>query len=629
MTPTNWSMMTISDNNLCTLLDMTKTADTTKTLISQLAIILSANFQHCSSLEEILASNNTGLPADMSGDYSRSKKPKLTDEYLNKDLPATAEDHVTNMQLDTSRNEPNGPASCISQLDASRNNPKGSASCVPIPAAPSSSRADVLKVLSQSPHIIMCCPNKGSMSYILTVPTTDVTQNLSSLPRLQPERQTSRQGSPRNNHLLQGAGLGESVSLVDTEAGEIGRGQASSVGWKNRKISKKGKEKAVDDQVNVMEYIQRGINGLIKPTNLDGSVSEFSAGNDLLDDLYTTPTPTPDHTPNPNPISTPTPTPLLTPATPTHMVLSRTPSARSHDDETMSHDYDPEKFSLFADFLVKMDPVESFPDDDPVTSKSSRTGSLRSTESDPVDSLGPSSVASSGHNSITRLSIPPCMSTVSSEPRATSQENSNQGMHTDTGFSLPEVPMSWLFPEDNGENGEGVLQSQADKSTASDSQSVNLLASSDVSSHGVQNPGASDALMDASGTNFDLDIGPENWQQLLQCSPSNEHQQIRSEEDVTQLIDNFMSSDLDGVQPFTGTTVPAFTGGSVSNSNCPSLNAITAVANIGTGKETPHMEVTTAGSNSWNGMWQNCNPESIKSWLQSSFPLGELLKGMK
>ena len=71
-------MLTVSDPNLCALLEMVKEDKvdmTSQSLFTQLSLIFNNNLEQATTLEEALISNNTGLPVDMYQD-TRSKKTK-------------------------------------------------------------------------------------------------------------------------------------------------------------------------------------------------------------------------------------------------------------------------------------------------------------------------------------------------------------------------------------------------------------------------------------------------------------------------------------------------------------------------------------------------------------------------
>lgn len=545
MVPTHWSMLTISDNNLCALLDVTKSADAAKTLLSQLAMKLGSIVEKSVSLDEILVGSNAGLPVGMFEEYTRSRKAKCSSAHTNEDAGGSGE----------RGNDADSPRKNFRDVSSS--------------AGHNSTPEEVLQVLSKSPHIIMCCPNKGSISYILTVPTMDSSQKL-SFPRIQA---AEGRGLPGNAH-------GAVGSVLDAEAAEMGKRKSSI----RAKVSRKGKEKAVDDDSDVLDgLLQNAISGLVR-TSLHDSLTGCSSSEEPRNHFKTiTPVPTP-----PNSNSKPTSTPAFT----------------SHDNDAMSHDYDPEKFSKFADFLQKMDPIDSFltfPDDDPVTCRSSRTGSFKSTESDS------NSMDDFRRSSMTNLSVPGINA---ESPLAVQQNDDDQQIHAhenSADLTIPDVPMSWLFPGNTElHDDEGMLS----RELTSVEQDIRLTTPT------CGKPGQSsemdDGLMDASGVNFNLDMDSESWQQLLQCSlqsPNGEHLQIPS---------NFSNGSFPHVDQLLGSSTPSDLAETL-------LSDPGTILNAGTSASNPHVVVTTAGSNSWNGTWQNCNPNSIKNWLQSSFPMGECL----
>lgn len=355
----------------------------------------------------------------------------------------------------------------------------------------------------------------------------------------------------------------------------------------------KGKERAVEDrQVNMdaLQRIQKAISSLLNPTpDIGAGQTSSTSSQGSLGEHRSSIEATPSS-------MEATPTPVDCPIT------GLSPSI-------LSHDYDADRFSKFADFLVKMDQIENVSnllDDDLVSSRSSRTGSFRSTESDPSDGTGlghmPSSILS------TALSESQVTVTTISQggSDAVCSEDSSAALEITEVPMIPEVPMSWLYSAQETEplNGEGVSQNQGD--------TIGKLVPSSLTSGEAM--AESDALVEnISGMDFGLDLDSESLKQLLDCSlhsPIREHHQLPPDfsdtgySHIDQFVDDLTSPD--GVQ-----------------ASDPPLNV--ASLNLGIDDPSiPHVADATAGSAPWNGMWHNsCNPDSIKSWLQSTFPLGK------
>ena len=591
--PTHWSMLTVSDSNLCTLLSMTKKEEAL-TLMSQLPTFLGHALTQCSSLGEAVASNNSGLPTDA------ARKPRL----LTTSHPSTSstpsfgsKDPLVVVGVNDRANElgASSPAG-ISVIPVA--NLAGGGGVVGVAsAAGQGGSSGQLKVLSQSPHIIMCCPNNGSVSYILTLPT--------------PDPAPAPLGSGNGNRPPQSGGQG---APQNSSGGQLG-GRGEGVVTRNRKIFKKGMAPQ-EEQVDVTECIQRAISRLLRTPNSHR--------------------PPATHVP-PVDLNPPPPTPLPPSTTPPCHSATLPGAARSRDLKVGSHDYDPEKFSKFADFLVKMDPIESLsglPDDDLVTSRPGRTGSVRSNESDwsGEGSLGHSSVGSLGHNcslesckslghggqeslghtaghSFMDTSSSGCHNSVEGLGHAAGYESlgctaghDSSGQHSNmagpgAGVSpaptpleegegheemqvletsedltqLPDLPMSWLFPEPGG-----VVDPQADPSHS------------------------------------------EDWRQFLHDPTGNSIDHTLSSQ-ISSLVDKAVApSGLEGVQLYGGVTSgsgdDAAKSGSLETppggSGVVGVDSSAAAADI---------------SSDWNGMWQDLdsNPDPISSWFQSDLSLGE------
>ena len=219
--PSSWSLLTISDCNLCALLSMVHTSESTKSLLSQLTAVLDQNIQRALTLEEAIEMNNNGLPEDMFKD-TRSRKMKIGNSTAvsggnssnissssnigngggsnkKKDLQAA----MSYLSSDSQGGGGGGESSkmamdCGSVSAGTYSNSMPNAStpttttnmsttAVPVPVStPPTSTVSIdstqkaLDVLSKSAHIIVCCQKAGSLSYILTVPTSTANNSTSS-----------------------------------------------------------------------------------------------------------------------------------------------------------------------------------------------------------------------------------------------------------------------------------------------------------------------------------------------------------------------------------------------------------------------------------------------------------------
>ena len=205
--PSSPSLLTISDCNLCALLSMVQTSESTKSLLSQLTAVLDQNVQRALTLEEAIEMNNNGLPEDMFKD-TRSRKMKIGPTSNStavsggnigssnigngggsnkKDLQVAMSYLSSDGQGGGGGGESSKMAVDCGSVSASTNNnsistasaPTNISTAIPTPiSTPPSSTVSIdstqkaLDVLSKSAHIIVCCQKPGSLSYILTVPTS-------------------------------------------------------------------------------------------------------------------------------------------------------------------------------------------------------------------------------------------------------------------------------------------------------------------------------------------------------------------------------------------------------------------------------------------------------------------------
>lgn len=408
--------------------------------------------------------------------------------------------------------------------------------------------------------------------------------------------------SPSSMEGLARAGVQVDRSPLRVEA-EVGGSsmpprQILGKGRKNRKVSK-GKEKATDDQavdLDMLQCIQNAISGLLSPVAPDMGAGQSPIPNrgslDSPDTMETTP-------------SSVEAVPSSMEATPSYAGSSR--------------DYDPDKFSRFADFLVKMDPIEnlsSLPEDDFVaTSRTNRNSLFKTAESDPATSLAGralssgSSVPALAESQVTVTTIAQGNSGNTSTPLEVPETSSSAPLHIP-----PEVPMSWFYSEDQSapQNGERVLQN-------SGGDGENLLSKgadiSDLASGEASTADGQSTLMDIPRMDFPLDLDSNNWQQLLDTSLDSPTREFHSDlsdtgySQINELMDNLTAPD--------STQIPD-----------PTLSEDLLAPSSGVEGESQSIVKaldTTGGSSSWDGVWQNCNPGSIKNWLQSTFPFGEFL----
>ena len=192
---------------------------------------------------------------------------------------------------------------------------------------------------------------------------------------------------------------------------------------------------------------------------------------------------------------------------------------------------------------------------------------------------------------------------------------------------LPDVPISWLFPGEQASS-QMPCTSPSTPRCRPYRGDAGLYPSSTtptepvyIDSHQIlNNPGGqSDPLMETTFEDtFNLDFDSENWQHLLQYSPVQRH---TIEGHPTTLPSTSQSNYQlgDDLNTLSGTA---------TTSTSPLLTPDTSTPdNIGVGNipqlSVPHVTVTVEKPNSWNGMWQDCNPDNINSWLQSSIPEGK------
>jgi hypothetical protein len=347
---------------------------------------------------------------------------------------------------------------------------------------------------------------------------------------------------------------------------------------------------------SMLHCIQNAITGLLSPVPLDADSNLF----DSPDTMEASPS---------------------MDATPTYMETTPTSS--------VARDYDPDKFSDFADFLVKMDPTEtlsSLPEGDFMMAalKTNEADSFKSTMYEPTTKTQGHTPLSMGHNS---SSVGHTPSSIDHTPLGTADASDSQitvttiahgssgdniqttlvvpnissPLGTTDAMRIPEVPMSW-FSSGN----EAISLKGGVSQNLGDSQN-HIISSGETSMS---------TLMDIPGIDFPLDVDSDNWQQFLDSSfdsPTPDLDPTFSDTGFSHFVDNLTAP---GSSQVPGSHFPADAQPSNSEAG-------------GSGSQSiPHnMDTAAGGSDSWNGMWHDSNPGSITNWLQSTFPPGKDAKG--
>ena len=410
--PSAWSLLTISDCNLCALLSMVQTSESTKALLTQLTGVLDQNVQRASSLEEVIEMSNKGLPEDMFKD-TRSRKTKFggTNSAIavsggsgsggnsnKKDMEPLLQAAMSNLHSDgqgaggesssrmvvdcSSTSSTNGTVPGSTSISIA---PTPTSTVISTPTSSISTAASMsldstqkaLNVLSKSAHIIVCCQKPGSLSYILTVPTSS-TNSTASTPVPTPGRRILP--SPGN-----GVESSNSCSIINKLSGLI-----------RRTSEKCGK-------------------GSSKNAVINSSQAE----------------------------------------------LSKVPSSTSE----AVKDYDAEKFSKFANILVNMDGIEGLQTTESSTSEDAPNNHYNQQQLQQLQQSRLQLLTSSGsdaeftdslesENSVTQQvecvedsheEVMDFASIVSSAVGSNSDQRLGENCdHTSVLPLLPEVPMSWL-----------------------------------------------------------------------------------------------------------------------------------------------------------------------------------------
>ena len=166
--PANYSLLTVSDCNLCALLNLVNSSEEAHALINQLSLVLGQNLEKAQTLEDAIAMNNTGLPFDRYEEI-RSKKQRSKVIVSKKEAPVI----------------PDGDPDSVACGSGVSMDEDGAGS----EGVGSTSSLEVLKVLSASPHIIFCCPKDGPLSYVLVGNST--AKGLSATPPFRPREERS------------------------------------------------------------------------------------------------------------------------------------------------------------------------------------------------------------------------------------------------------------------------------------------------------------------------------------------------------------------------------------------------------------------------------------------------------
>ena len=165
---------------------MTTPAESTSTVISQLATVLALNLQRAATLEEAIEINNTGLPVDK---FEESRSKKMKKDVV--DVP------MVNSMSEISYPMLNEAGTTLKESSVGLNsNLKESTVGLNSNGAAVPNSKEFLQVLSASPHIIVCYPQNGPMSYVLTVPTASTTNKKTPHSTILPNVYVPTQGEP-------------------------------------------------------------------------------------------------------------------------------------------------------------------------------------------------------------------------------------------------------------------------------------------------------------------------------------------------------------------------------------------------------------------------------------------------
>ena len=299
--------------------------------------MLSQNVQRARDLEDAIEMNNAGLPCDAYKE-SRPKRQKSS----------TSERKGVPILIGSSSEAGTSSGSSGSGGNNSeRIQPRVKRSSMDLPKVLSVSASGskeqslvpngVSKGLSATSHIILCFPKDSSMSYVL-LNSGPMKVSDRSLHRTAKPRRERTAPSPRSPELglLGGEALGSSEGGKGAKRGGGAGGKGKGKG--------KGRGKALKTSLtsNGKESLPPlGVGnspGLMQPVDQDLQPPQSHISSASYSD-----------TPNPTPVPGTKTLPGIPPG-----------SSKSLPPKETSSDYDPNKFSKFANFLVNMDPLEKF-----------------------------------------------------------------------------------------------------------------------------------------------------------------------------------------------------------------------------------------------------------------------------
>ena len=256
----------------------------------QLTGVLDQNVQRASTLEEAIEMNNNGLPENMYKD-TRSRKTKTGGSSNatavnggssnsgnggssnKKDMEPLLQVAMNNLSSD---GQGGGESSKMAIEYGSTSGTNGTSistastpTSTPISTPTSTISLDstqkALNVLSKSAHIIVCCQKPGSLSYILTVPTSS-TNSTSSIPTPLPTPGRRILPSPANGAEPSSSILNKLSGLIKSTTEKCGKGSSK------KKIPSQGESSKVS--VSVLDYdaekFSKFANILVKMDGIDG-----------------------------------------------------------------------------------------------------------------------------------------------------------------------------------------------------------------------------------------------------------------------------------------------------------------------------------------------------------------------
>lgn len=325
----------MSDCNLCALLNMVHSASETRMLLKQLPNILQQNILKVSGdLTRSVELNNASLPFDRF-DETRSKKQRALLVMDKKGNGACSDQRGGNVGAE-GRDRAEGCKPFETAASSEKEEPK----MVFMGASGSQERSatpgEISQVLSQRPHMILCFPKNGALSYVLmngaSLKTASSEQTISSTGLSSSKKTKARKGN--GGSLLSAGSSPTGISSRRMEKRETSAGQVGA------KRAEKGKEKAADHHVLNLSSLPTGfsIHGLLPPLD-DGEL------------LNSTP-----NTHHHRMHSWPTVPPLPCPSSSSSSFPEQQAHGNSQAQPTTREDYDPEKFTRFANFLVNMEP---------------------------------------------------------------------------------------------------------------------------------------------------------------------------------------------------------------------------------------------------------------------------------